>query len=55
MPYSDDELRKRIETLERIVVAMASGAKFTITLDEQGRPQIWTEIPPEHLRNIVSK
>lgn len=40
MPYSDDELRKRIENLERIVVAMASGGHFAMTIDDVGRPAI---------------
>lgn len=54
MPHSDDELRGRIETLERIVVAMCSGQQFAITLDENNRPQMWSEIPAAHVPRSIS-
>jgi hypothetical protein len=44
--YPDDgvqdqiELRQRVEELEKIIIAMSSGAKFAISLDHNGRPQL---------------
>lgn len=53
MPYSDDELRRRIENLERIVIAMASGGGFAMTTDDAGRPAIvatepFAGLPAQH-------
>jgi hypothetical protein len=39
------ELRQRVEELEKIIIAMSSGAKFAISLDQNGRPQLSKVVP----------
>lgn len=53
MPYSDDELRARIEMLERIIIAMASGQPFAMSLDDKGRPQLQAEQQSAHPRGLA--
>jgi hypothetical protein len=38
-----DDLKARVDMLERIVMAQCSGQPFTVTLDTLGRPQMFTE------------
>lgn len=47
MKVEMDDLAKRVETLERIIVAMCSGQRFTTHVDENGRLQVLTEPPSD--------
>ena len=40
-----EELERRVATLEAIVIAMCSNKPFAISLDEDGRPMVMTQIP----------
>ena len=48
------DLEQRIGVLEQIVVAMCSGQQFAISLDEHGRPRLWTEIPAERIPGAIA-
>jgi hypothetical protein len=51
-PVSD--LEQRIGVLEQIIVAMCSSQQFAITLDANGRPQMWTELPAARIPGAIA-
>jgi hypothetical protein len=48
-----DDLKARVDMLERIVVAQCAGQPFAVTLDALVRPQMFTEIPAERLPGMA--